>query len=256
MEALKLATEIFKRAASEECFVRSRLSELASLLYNTAASVNTWAATGKQLHRGLNPTPGAKLVYRSHLMDRGDGRPLPEVRGQRNGSAYGTPHSGSSSLDHAGLGNGIGGSALNNSTNNNMNNNSNTASNTIGSAFQNASLSNSQNSSSMLGNNSNNTNIQNQPFLGAGTFTDVPVHQAFEATGFMDSNNSNSNMDFLGPVEGVYDAINFPEGILDFYGWGRFFEGSAQSDMGGGGAGDVNNAFGGMQDTTSNNGGL
>lgn len=189
--------------------------------------MNTWAATGQQLHRGLNPTPGAKLVYRTHLMDRGDGRALPEVRGQRNGSSSGTPHSTTSSHEQAG-------------------NNSNTS---INSSIPPPQINNNNNNIS-----NSNSYAPNQPFLGAGvsTFTDVPVHQAFEATGFMDSNNSNSNMDFLGPVEGVYDAINFPEGILDFYGWGRFFEGSAQG-AGATGTNDAN-GFTGLQDPT--NGGL
>ena len=30
-------------------------------------------------------------------------------------------------------------------------------------------------------------------------------------------------MDFLGEVGGIYDAINFPEGLLDFSGWSNFF---------------------------------
>lgn len=147
-------------------------------------------------------------------MDRGDG-PLPEVRGQRNGSSNGTPQSASSAFEQP-----VGGGASNTSTGNIV--------------------------------QTQPSYAPNQPFLGAGTstFTDVPVQQAFEATGFMDSNNSNSAMDFLGPVEGVYDAINFPEGILDFYGWGRFFEGSAQGATGA----SENDAFAGLQNPT--NGGL
>lgn len=223
--------------------MRSRLSELASLLYNTAASVNTWAATGQQLHRGLNPTPGAKLVYRSHLMDRGDGRPLPEVRGQRNASTTSTPHSATSSHEQS-------------ANNSNIN---------ISNKILQAQTNNNTNSHS---NSNSNSYAPNQPFLGASvgtTFTDVPVQQAFEATGFMDSaNNLNSatTMDFLGPVEGVYDAINFPEGILDFYGWGRFFEGNnSTGDPSSSAQGGIpnnlssdGNGFSGLQDP--NNGGL
>lgn len=183
-------------------------------------------------------------------MDVNDG-PLPEVRGQRNGSTLGTPHSGSSQHGQASNVNGNN----NNVSVNNSNNNSNNSSNLFGgdNIFQplSSSSNNNVNSNNMNSNNNDNNNAQNQPFLGAGNFTDVPVQQAFEATGFMDSNNSNSNMDFLGPVEGVYDAINFPEGILDFYGWGRFFEGSAQTGLDanvGGGGGDNSNGFGGLQD--------
>lgn len=186
-------------------------------------------------------------------MDVNDG-PLPEVRGQRNGSTLGTPHSGSSQHGQASNVNGNNNNVSVNNSNNN--NNSNNSSNLFGgdNIFQppSSSSNNNVNGNNMNSNNNdNNNNAQNQPFLGAGNFTDVPVQQAFEATGFMDSNNSNSNMDFLGPVEGVYDAINFPEGILDFYGWGRFFEGSAQTGLDtnvGGGGGDNSNGFDGLQD--------
>lgn len=49
LEALQLAKDTFKRITSEECFVRGRIGELVALLYNTAASVNTWSTTGQQV---------------------------------------------------------------------------------------------------------------------------------------------------------------------------------------------------------------
>jgi hypothetical protein len=48
-------------------------------------------------------------------------------------------------------------------------------------------------------------------------FADIPVQQAFE--GFV----ADPNADFLGQVGGVFDASNFPEGLLDFGAWSNFF---------------------------------
>lgn len=59
-------------------------------------------------------------------------------------------------------------------------------------------------------------------FFGQHAMTELPAQQAFEATGFMEGNND-PNLDFLGQVGGVYDAINFPEGLLDFGAWANFF---------------------------------
>jgi hypothetical protein len=57
---------------------------------------------------------------------------------------------------------------------------------------------------------------------------ELPAQQVFEATGFMD-NGGDNNLDFLGEVGGVYDAINFPEGLLDFGAWANFFSSDPNS---------------------------
>lgn len=60
---------------------------------------------------------------------------------------------------------------------------------------------------------------------GIRSITDIPSQACFEATGFMNTNGP-ANLDFLGPYEGPYDAINFPEGLLDFGAWANFFNSS------------------------------
>lgn len=86
-------------------------------------------------------------------------------------------------------------------------------------------------SNSANGDTPNSTSSGNEAHSGSvplpfnnGTLTEIPAQQAFEATGFMDPNES-GNLDFLGQVGGVYDAINFPEGLLDFGAWANFFSG-------------------------------
>lgn len=160
------------------------------------------------------------------MIDRAGG-PLPEVRGHRT-SANGTPQSASShelpnpnTSGSAGNDNGVNASGSGSGNGNGGSGGAGTGLNGI------------------LGRNS--APSEHHPFL-ATNFTDVPVHQAFEATGFMDSSNSTSAMDFLGPVEGIYDAINFPEGILDFQGWASFFSNEPGGDSG----------FSNLQDSNQN----
>lgn len=86
-----MAKDTLKRIASEECFVRNRVAELATLLYNTAASVETWATANAQFGQGLNPTPGSKLVHR-RMDPMQNPPPLPEARGSRSISGS-TPNS-------------------------------------------------------------------------------------------------------------------------------------------------------------------
>lgn len=78
LAALSLAKETFKSISSEECSVRSKLAELAALLYNTAASVNAWTVTGQHVGNFWNtsrivhlsdPYPYQCVVFKGYEPD-------------------------------------------------------------------------------------------------------------------------------------------------------------------------------------------
>lgn len=63
--------------------------------------------------------------------------------------------------------------------------------------------------------------FQQNPAIYGPPGTDVPVQQAFEASGF--ANGADPNIDFLGQIGGAFDGIHWPEGLLDFGAWSAFF---------------------------------